>query len=120
MKNLYLRFLSLSQTITRPAATDHAIDETAARLLEVIALRASQGKLLTVTDAMSMSAIASPATIHRKLDSLRDAGLIEQIFEGKNRRTKFLQPTKLADKYFSELGSVMQNASKDSHKEILT
>jgi DNA-binding MarR family transcriptional regulator len=120
MKNLYLRFLSLSQAIKRPADCDNAIDETAVWLLEVIALRASQDKPLTVTDAMGMSKIASPATIHRKLDTLRNAGLIVQIFGSKNRRTKYLHPTKRADKYFSELGAVMQSVSKDNRQKVLT
>jgi hypothetical protein len=65
MKNLYLRFLSLSQAIKRPADCDNAIDETAVWLLEVIALRASQDKPLTVTDAMGMSKIAGQAHLER-------------------------------------------------------
>lgn len=59
---------------------------------------------------MSLSSIASPATIHRKLDDLREAGLIEQTFEGNNRRTKYLSPTSLANSYFSSVGEVMQKA----------
>lgn len=66
-------------------------------LLNEIAVRNLEGKTITVTEAMTISTIASPATIHRKLDELRDVGLIEQIFEGKNRRTKFLVPTKTAN-----------------------
>ena len=43
---------------------------------------------------MTLNNIVSPATLHRKLDELREGGLIEQSFEGKNRRTKYLVPTK--------------------------
>jgi len=112
MKNLYLRFLALKHAVESPASDSCIIDETANRLLEVIALSAANEKPLTVTDAMAMSSIASPATIHRKLDSLRTAGLIEQTFEGKNRRTKYLVPTKTADEYFAKLGSVMGSAAE--------
>ena len=84
------------------------IDETAKQLLNVIARHHAQGKALTVTEAMALSSVASPATIHRKLDDLREVGLIEQIFEGKNRRTKYLVPTQAADKYFSNLGDVIK------------
>jgi DNA-binding MarR family transcriptional regulator len=110
MKSTYLRFLALVQAIDglHPKSTN--IDETAKQLLNAIALRHAQGKSLTVTDAMALSSIASPATIHRKLDGLREVGLIEQTFEGKNRRTKYLMPTTLADNYFSSVGNLMQQA----------
>jgi DNA-binding MarR family transcriptional regulator len=49
--------------------------------------------------------------LHRKIDDLREAGLIEQVFEGKNRRTKYLVPTPAADKYFANLGQVMTEAA---------
>lgn len=42
---------------------------------------------------MMLNEIASPATMYRKLTNLLDARLIEKVFEGKNRRTKYLAPT---------------------------
>ena len=83
------------------------IDELAKELLDVIALHYLEGKSLTVSDAMAMTSIASPATIHRKIDDLREAGLIEQVFASNNRRTKYLVPTNTADEYFVELGKAM-------------
>jgi DNA-binding MarR family transcriptional regulator len=44
------------------------------------------------------------------LDDLRVAGLIEQVFQANNRRTKYLVPTKAADAYFVNLGKVMSDA----------
>jgi len=41
---------------------------------------------------------------------LREGGLIEQTFEGKNRRTKFLVPTKAANAYFDRMSGAMQSA----------
>jgi len=41
---------------------------------------------------------------------LREAGLIEQVFEGKNRRTKYLVPTKEADTYFSKMSKAITSA----------
>ncbi len=108
MKNVYLRFLALSNAINGASAQLSTVDQTAKQLLQVIALRHEQGKAMTVTEAMEMASIASPATIHRKLDDLRESGLIEQTFEGKNRRTKYLVPTKVADKYFASLGEMMK------------
>ena len=108
MKNVYLRFLALSNALNGASAQVAHVDQTAKQLLQLIALRHEQGKAMTVTEAMAMASIASPATVHRKLDDLREAGLIEQTFEGKNRRTKYLVPTKVADKYFATLGEMMK------------
>jgi Fe2+ or Zn2+ uptake regulation protein len=79
-------------------------------LLDVIGLRNDQKKPLTVTEAMSLDHIASPATIHRKLDQLRELGMIDTVFEGKNRRTKYLVPTKVAADYFANMGKAVQQA----------
>ena len=106
---LYLRFLNLIHALDG-GGDSPAMDLDAKRLLEEIAVRHAQDKCMTVTDAMAMSHIASPATIHRKLDQLRALGMIETMFEGKNRRTKYLRPTEMADDYFEQAGLVMKKA----------
>jgi DNA-binding MarR family transcriptional regulator len=103
MNNLYLRFLQISRALSLQKSAANNIDPTATLLLNEVALRDIDGKTMTVTEAMSLAYIASPATIHRKLDELIEAGLIDQVFEGKNRRTKFLIPTKTANAYFDML-----------------
>jgi len=108
-QSIYLQFLSLLHAIEGKGELPN-LDLDAKRLLEVIAVRHSQGTPLTVSDTMAMSQIASPATIHRKLDMLREIGMIETYFEGQNRRTKYLCPTTQAQKYFSQVGAVMQQA----------
>lgn len=111
MKNqaIYLRFLSLLHAIEGKGELPQ-LDLDAKKLLEVIAVQHSHGHPLTVTDAMALSHVASPATIHRKLDLLREIGMIETHFEGSNRRTKYLKPTPQAEKYFTTVGEVMQKA----------
>ncbi len=108
--NTYLKYLQLTHAIDSSIQISPAIDETAKQLLNVVALRQDQGKALTVSDAMALRSIASPATIHRKLDDLRVSGLIKQIFDGKNRRTKHLVLTELAEEKFSTLGMLMLQA----------
>jgi len=107
--HIYLRFLTLLHTIEGKGEL-LALDLDAKKLLETIAVRHAQGKPLTVTEAMAMAHIASPATIHRKLDVLREIGMIETQFEGSNRRTKFLVPTPQAAKYFQTHSQVMDQA----------
>jgi DNA-binding MarR family transcriptional regulator len=107
----YLRFLNLAQAVNSQwAGAD--VDLVALRLLEAVAIAHTADAPLTVTQAMALSAIASPATLHRKLDQLRESGLIEQTFEGDNRRTKYLITTTAAAKYFDQLGKALVIASQ--------
>lgn len=108
--SIYLRFINLTHAVSSEWE-DAGIDLLALRLLEAIALAHNQGAPLTVTDAMALNAIASPATMHRKLTRLIEGGLIEQTFAGKNRRTKYLVLTKNSDKYFEKLGNAIVIAS---------
>lgn len=110
-KNIYLRFLTLLHTIEGKGEL-HSLDLDAKKLLETIAVQHFQGKSLTVTEAMTMSHIASPATIHRKLNVLREIGMIETLHEGSNRRTKYLVPTALANRYFEEHSKTMHQAAE--------
>jgi DNA-binding MarR family transcriptional regulator len=64
-----------------------------------------------VSQAMSLKNIASPATIHRKIEDLLKVGLVDLIFEGKNRRTKFLAPTKSAKAYFEEMSNAIKKVT---------
>jgi hypothetical protein len=110
MGKLYLRFLRIARDVDVQKTPVKNIDSTALLLLNEIAVQHHEGKNITVTQAMLLSNIASPATVHRKLDELREAGLIEQVFEGKNRRTKYLVPTKEADSYFAKMSKAITNA----------
>ena len=110
MSRNYLRFLALAQAIDLSAEFAD-VDEAAKQLLIYIALRHFQGKSITVTEAMGLKAIASPATIHRKLDVLLKVGLITKVFENNNRRTKYLQPTNIAEEYFAKLGELIQKVN---------
>jgi DNA-binding transcriptional ArsR family regulator len=110
MSKAYIRFLRIAKAIEILPRSKVAIDCKALNLLDEIAVRNYEGMSMTVEDAKSIKAIASPATLHRKLDELREAGLIEQVFDGKDRRTKYLILTKLADAYFAKMSKAMTNA----------
>jgi DNA-binding MarR family transcriptional regulator len=109
-QKIYLRFLSLIQAVQAKGELP-TLDPEAKQLIEIIAVRHSLGQAMTISDAMGLKSIASPATLHRKIDILRGLGLIETHFQGDNRRTKYLRPTELAADYFSTMGSMMENAS---------
>jgi Fe2+ or Zn2+ uptake regulation protein len=106
--NAFLHFLNLTASFENEPI--HQIDLQSKKILETIAWRHQSGQALTVTQAMHMDHIASAATIHRKLDHLRDLGLVQTIYQGNNRRTKFMAPTKLSNRYFEKINKVMHKA----------
>ena len=108
-KQVYMRFLSILHALEGRDEIP-PMDLDAKKLLEVIAVRHEQQKPLTVTEAMALNNIASPATIHRKLDQLRDLGMVTTVFDGTNRRTKYLVPTDAAHSYFNSVGQAMTDA----------
>ena len=57
---------------------------------------------------MSLATVASPATLHRKLTQLLEAGYVEFRFEAGNRRTKYIHPTRAADKQFDAMGQALK------------
>ena len=109
MKSTFIRFLHLKEILSGHQV-DAEIDLTAQKLLEVVSVHHAQSKPLTVTDAMQLQGIASPATLHRKLSTLLELGYIEFVFEGTNRRTKYIHPTAKTDAYFDALGQVLQQS----------
>ena len=110
MSQLYLRFLRIARGVDIQNIQVKKIDSTALLLLNEIAVQHYDGKNITVTQAMLLTNIASPATIHRKLNNLIEVSLIEQVFNGKNRRTKYLIPTKEAESYFAKMSKAITNA----------
>jgi DNA-binding MarR family transcriptional regulator len=108
-KQVYMRFLSILHALEGREEIP-PMDLDAKKLLEVIAVRHEQKQPLTVTEAMALGHIASPATIHRKLDQLREMGMVTSVFDGNNRRTKYLVPTDAAHSYFSSVGQAMSDA----------
>ena len=109
MKEAFIRFLYLKNTLAIEA---DGLDLTSMQLLEICMVRSDAGQRLTITEAMGLTRVASPATIHRKLLQLLDSGYVTFEFENNNRRTKYLTPTAKSNEYFAKLGSLLlQSAS---------
>lgn len=109
MKSTFLRFLHLKAVLSGHAV-EAEVDLTAQKLLEVVCLRHDQRQALTVTEAMQLQSIASPATLHRKLSALLELGYVDFVFEGSNRRTKYIHPTAKTNAYLEAMGQVLQQS----------
>ena len=108
---IYMRFLNVLHALESDSGLP-STDFECRRLLEEIAVRQFAEQPMTVTEVMALSHIASPATLHRKLDALLQSGMIEHHFEGENRRTKFVICSPKAMGHFERVGRAMQRTIK--------
>lgn len=110
MKSLYLSYANnviQGEDLFSPPQLDHE----SSKLLEIISVAHAQNKPLTVTEAMRLRIVASPASIHRKLDQLRELGYVDGVYQGKNRRTRYLMPLSKAEMHFKNLGQAISEAA---------
>ena len=103
--NAYFRFLQVARTLTD--AQETALSANHRALLEAVVLAWHEGNPLSVRQAISLESLGSPATLHKRLATLRSAGLLEEISVEGDRRTKLLGPTAQALSYFAQLGDAM-------------
>ena len=98
----YLKFVEIK------AAIRFDCDQNCEGLLESIAIQQHNYEPYTIGQLMS-SGIFSPATIHRKIYMLEEAGYIELTYKKPNRRTKYVLLTNKAEKYFNGIESTMKS-----------
>ena len=107
--NPYLRFLQLSKAIQNlPDAP--LLDANENALLEAIALRWYEQKPMTVREAIALSELGSPATLHKRITRLRDRDLVKTFSQADDKRAKFLIPTEKSLAMFNDYGKKMSSA----------
>ena len=110
MNNFYVRFLKIAAALDHNRHKHEDLNPTAKFLLNEIAVKDFDEQPLTVSQALEFRALGSPATLHRKIDELREAGMIEVTNVGTNRRTKYLFLTQAARDYFQIKNDAMLKA----------
>jgi DNA-binding MarR family transcriptional regulator len=107
--NYYLHFLEQVHRVTKKGRlTD--LEPVCVRLLDEIAVEDKAESPLTVTDLMGLSHLASPATLHRKMQQLLREGLIELVVDANNKRSKFVVLSKKGLRRYELLASLMLDA----------
>jgi hypothetical protein len=104
----YLRFLNLVEAVRGPAFPQ--LDTTEERLLNTLGAAWHAGKRVTVMEAMNMLPETSSATVHRRLNALRDKGLLSTEHDAHDSRIKYLVPSRAALDYFAEIGRCFSQA----------
>ncbi len=106
-REIYVRFLGATQALESGSHLVE-VDLIGQKLLEILAIASEKNEPMTVSQAIGEVWIASPATLHRKIRNLIDAGYVSSNFSGKNRRTRYLVPTEKANNFFSCMGHNMK------------
>ena len=87
------------------------LDHNEIKLLNEVALAIMSNQPLTVSKALEIQEIASPATIHAAMKRLVVKQMLVQI-PSKDSRTKYLELTKLGLKRYSELSEITISSTK--------
>ena len=87
-------------------------------LFELIVVKHAQDQAMTVSEAMALQHMASSAALHKRIDDLREAGMIDVIFKGRNRRTKYLIPSEKGERYLRFMGQLLRKAAKAKNSEL--
>lgn len=107
----YVEYLKKSDEV------ETIFDHTERRLFEAIAIRWVEGNYMTVTEAMQLNFVASPATIHRKLDHLLLTGYVKAEYKNNNKRTKYLALTNWGVNYLNLKARLMRRAMQEAANE---
>ena len=107
--NAYLRFLQLAKGIQKlPEAP--MLDANEKALLEDIVLQWFEKKPMTVREAINLSALGSPATLHKRITLLRQRDFLLTFNQAEDKRAKFLIPTEKTLSMFGDFGKRMNSA----------
>ena len=87
------------------------LDHNEIKLLNEVAFAIMSNKPLTVSKALEIQELASPATIHAAMKRLVVKQMLVQI-PSKDSRTKYLELTKLGLKRYSELSEITISSTK--------
>lgn len=107
---IYLKFLDLSQAVRQSPAYP-TLDLAEERLLDQLAASWCVGKRITVVKAMQMSTDASSTTVHRRLKTLRNKGMLELEMDEDDNRVKYIVSTDLSRHYLGKLGASVVHAA---------
>ncbi len=107
----YLKFLRLAQAL-RQMPSFPALDPLEERFLNDLAGAWHDGRQVTVLEAMQISADASARTLHRRLKSMQDKGVLSLTADTQDSRIKYITPTPATQRYFAAMGNCLRAASQ--------
>jgi len=108
---IYLKFLNLVRALDR-APVFPALDANEERLLNQLAAVWEANEKVTIVETMNMATDMSPTTVHRRLKTLRQKGIIDLTIDTDDNRIKYVVPTATTNAYFTQLSNCLLAAAK--------
>jgi len=105
----YMRFLQLARSVHQLTDAPQ-LDANEKALLEEIALRWFENKVMTVREAIALAHLGSPATLHKRITRLRQKDLLKTFNQAEDKRAKYLIPTDKTIAMFGVFGKKMNKA----------
>ena len=99
----YLDFINARDQINHR----YEIDSKSCALLRVIFQAFVNGRLITVSNVITLRHIASPVTLHQGIKHLMTKKLVTTKSDPKDGRLKYLVPTNKAIKLYAELSALV-------------
>ena len=105
----YLRFLQLAKVV-QALPDGQAIDANESALLQSVVLRWYENQPMTVREAIGLTHLGSPATLHKRITRLRQKDLLKTFNQPDDKRAKYLIPTEKTMTLFGDFGKRMNTA----------
>ena len=105
----YMRFLQLARSVQQ-LPDGLQLDANEKALLEEIALRWFENRVMTVREAIGLNHLGSPATLHKRITRLRQKNLLKTFSQPEDKRAKYLIPTDQTIAMFGDFGKKMNSA----------
>ena len=107
--NAYMRFLQLAKSV-QALPDGPNLDANEKALLEEIALSWFENRVMTVREAIGLTHLGSPATLHKRITRLRQKDLLKTFNQPEDKRAKYLIPTDQTIAMFGDFGKKMNSA----------
>jgi hypothetical protein len=107
--NAYMRFLQLAKSV-QALPDGPNLDANEKALLEEIALSWFENRVMTVREAIGLTHLGSPATLHKRITRLRQKDLLKTFNQPEDKRAKYLSPTDQTIAMFRDFGKKMNSA----------
>jgi hypothetical protein len=105
----YMRFLQLARSVQQ-LPDGPQLDANEKALLEEIALSWFENRAMTVREAIGLTHLGSPATLHKRITRLRQKDLLKTFNQPEDKRAKYLIPTDQTIAMFGDFGKKMSSA----------
>ena len=105
----YIRFLQLARSVQK-LPDGPLFDANEKALLEEIAISWFENRVMTVREAIGLTHLGSPATLHKRITRLRQKDLLKTFNQPEDKRAKYLIPTDKTIAMFGDFGKKMNSA----------